>query len=68
VPKSQTGLAEWHLFRRRDGLFAWHLIALNGSDIIATDGGQGYDNASEAAAVMRSIRDGVYKSAPMEPH
>ena len=66
--KSHSGGCEWHLFRRSDGKYAWHLIGDNGTDIIATDGGQGYSNADFAAQIMKKIRSGHYSSCPMEPH
>ena len=65
--KSVSGGAEWHVFRRNDNKFAWHLIGDNGSDIIATDGSQGYDSAVKAAEQMKKIRSGHYGSSPMQP-
>ncbi len=65
--KTTTGASEWHLFRRRDSKFAWHLIGDNGSDIICTDGGQGYSLASDAATIMKKIRAGHYKASAMQP-
>jgi len=47
---------------------AWHLIGDNGVDIIATDGGQGYSRADDAADIMKKIRSGHYATCPMEPH
>jgi len=35
------------LYRRADGLWAWRLTADNG-EIVATDGGQGYENEGDA--------------------
>jgi uncharacterized protein YegP (UPF0339 family) len=34
-------------FRRTDGKWAWHAKTANG-EIVATDGGQGYENKSDA--------------------
>lgn len=65
--KTTAGRAEWHLFRRKDNKYAWHLIGDNGSDIIATDGGQGYSNAKDASDMMLKIRSGHYSSAPKQP-
>lgn len=39
------------LYKREDGKWAWRLVASNGQ-IIATDGGQGYENRADAAAVV----------------
>ncbi len=63
---SVNGSAEWHLFRRTDSRFGWPLIGDNGSDIVATDGNQGYSTAKEAENMMRKVRGG-YTAAPMEP-
>lgn len=35
------------VFKRIDGRYAWHMVAQNGQ-IIATDGGQGYENRADA--------------------
>lgn len=54
-------MAERVLYRRADGKWAWHLLA-NG-DIIATDGGQGYDSLEEARAMIERIVGGYYRDA-----
>jgi uncharacterized protein YegP (UPF0339 family) len=64
---TRSGGCEWHLIKRKDGKYGWHLIGDNGSDIIATDGGQGYSNAKDAADMMKKIRSGHYSQCPMEP-
>lgn len=40
--------------RRTDGRWAWRLRARN-KEIIATDGGQGYENKSDAVAMADRI-------------
>ena len=40
-------MAERNLYMRADGTWAWRLKADDG-DIIATDGGQGYENEGDA--------------------
>lgn len=65
--RTRSGGCEWHLIRRRDGRFGWHLVGDNGRDIIATDGSQGYERAEDAAAMMKKIRSGHYAACPMEP-
>lgn len=45
-------------FRRQDGRFAWHAKSGNG-EIIATDGGQGYENEGDAQKMAdRLVTDG----------
>lgn len=34
------------VYKRQDGLWAWHLLAENGQ-VVATDGGQGYEHRLE---------------------
>jgi uncharacterized protein YegP (UPF0339 family) len=53
--------AERVLYRRADGKWTWHLLA-NG-DIIATDGGQGYDNLTDARLMIERIIGGYYAGA-----
>ena len=50
------------LYKRSDGKWAWRLEADNGR-IIATDGGQGYDNESDARVMADRIIGGHYKYA-----
>lgn len=47
-------MAERVLYRRGDGKWAWRLVANNG-DIIATDGGQGYENEDDARSMADRI-------------
>lgn len=55
-------MAERVLFTRSDGRWAWHLKADNG-EVIATDGGQGYENEAEARSIADSVVGGEYKNA-----
>lgn len=48
---------------RSDGKWGWQLIGDNGSDIVATDGGQGYENEATARAMADKIISGHYKDA-----
>jgi len=49
------------LYKRADGKWAWNLT-VNGN-IIATDGGQGYENESDARAVADRVISGYYSDA-----
>ena len=49
------------LYKRADGKWAWNLTA-NGN-IIATDGGQGYENESDARIVADRVISGYYSDA-----
>lgn len=46
-------------FQRDDGRWAWHLIADNGR-VIATDGGQGYENREYCERIGSAIVRGEY--------
>jgi uncharacterized protein YegP (UPF0339 family) len=50
------------LYKRTDGKWAWRLEADNGK-IIATDGGQGYNNESDARTMVDRVIGGYYKDA-----
>lgn len=50
------------VYERKDGTWGWRLRADNGN-IIATDGGQGYENEAEARAMVDAIIGGTYKNA-----
>jgi uncharacterized protein YegP (UPF0339 family) len=54
-------IAERVLYRRADGKWTWHLLA-NG-DIIATDGGQGYESLTDARLMVERIIGGYYEDA-----
>lgn len=47
------------IYQRADKRWAWRLRAGNGS-IIATDGGQGYENRTDAARMADAITSGLY--------
>lgn len=47
------------IYQRTDGRWAWRLVAANGR-IIATDGGQGYENRADAEAIARDVVGGKY--------
>lgn len=49
------------LYKRRDGKWAWHLRV--GGNIIATDGGQGYENEADCRQMSDDIIDGLYAKA-----
>jgi uncharacterized protein YegP (UPF0339 family) len=55
-------MAERVLFKRADGKWAWRLIADN-SEIIATDGGQGYENEDDCRSMADRIISGEFKNA-----
>lgn len=50
----------FQVFQRSDGKWAWRLLAEN-SYVIATDGGQGYNNRSDADSMGRRVLSGEYK-------
>jgi uncharacterized protein YegP (UPF0339 family) len=49
------------LYKRTDGKWAWRLVS-NGN-VIATDGGQGYENESDCRTMADRIIGGYYKDA-----
>jgi uncharacterized protein YegP (UPF0339 family) len=53
---------ETKVYRRKDGKWAWKLIAENGQ-IIATDGGQGYEHRQDAFEMASTIIEGGYRDA-----
>jgi uncharacterized protein YegP (UPF0339 family) len=50
------------LYTRQDGKWAWRLVADNGT-IIATDGGQGYEDEDDARDMADRIIGGEFKNA-----
>ncbi len=54
-------MVERVVYRRADGKWAWQLIAYG--DVIAVDGGQGFDSEEEAAAAADSVIGGDYRAA-----
>lgn len=53
------------IYQRTDRKWAWRLVAANGR-IIATDGGQGYENRAACEEMARAIVGGRYADA-IEP-
>lgn len=45
-------------YLRHDGKWAWHLKS--GANIIATDGGQGYENESDCQDMAEKVVGGSY--------
>ena len=42
------------VFKREDDKFAWHIVEDNGQ-IVATDGGQGYENRNECVEMAKLV-------------
>lgn len=57
-------MTEFEVYRREDGKWAWRLRAANG-EIIATDGGQGYENEGDCARIGASVVVGLYAPADL---
>jgi uncharacterized protein YegP (UPF0339 family) len=55
-------MAERLVYKRSDGKWAWRLKADNGA-IIATDGGQGYNNEGDCRTMADRVIGGYYKGA-----
>jgi uncharacterized protein YegP (UPF0339 family) len=55
-------MAKRLVFQREDKKWAWHLEADNGA-IVATDGGQGYENESDAKSMADRIINGEFSDA-----
>lgn len=55
-------MAQRILYTRSDGKWAWRLKADNG-EIVATDGGQGYENEDDARTMADRVVSGYYKDA-----
>lgn len=47
------------VYKRSDGKYAWRLKAGNG-EIVATDGGQGYEASSSAKETLQKVMRGDY--------
>jgi uncharacterized protein YegP (UPF0339 family) len=54
-------MAERVLYKRTDGKWAWRLVV--NSNIVATDGGQGYENENDARSMADRIIGGEFKNA-----
>lgn len=52
-------MSEFEVYRREDGKWAWRLRAANG-EIIATDGGQGYENEGDCERIGKAVVVGLY--------
>ncbi len=57
------GGARLEVYLRTDDRWAWRLIGANGRDIIATDGGQGYENWDDCLAIAVALLAGRYGDA-----
>lgn len=56
-------MATLHCYKRSDKKWAWRLTADNGA-VIATDGGQGYENYRDCQAMADAVViNGTYKGA-----
>lgn len=49
----------FEVYQRADGKWAWRLKATNGY-ILATDGGQGYNNRADADSMGRRVLSGEF--------
>ncbi len=47
------------VFRRTDGKYAFRVRAGN-QEVVATDGGQGYDHAADAKSTLQKLLAGDY--------
>lgn len=54
-------MAEQLVYKRADGKWAWNLKADNGQ-IVATDGGQGYNNEADAQQMADAVVSGAFSS------
>jgi uncharacterized protein YegP (UPF0339 family) len=52
------------IYKRHDGKYAFRVLASNGR-IVATDGGQGYDDKAAAKETLAKLMEGGY-SGPIE--
>lgn len=50
------------VYKRTDGNWAWQLTSSNGQ-VIATDGGQGYEGETDARSMADRIISGEFKNA-----
>lgn len=53
-------MGTFEVYTRSDGRYGWRLKATNGQ-IIATDGGQGYENWADANTMGRRVLSGEFK-------
>jgi len=62
IARERAMASKIETFQRTDGLWAWHLVAGNG-EIVATDGGQGYENKRDAERTADAVARGRYAPA-----
>lgn len=55
-------MAKRVVFQRADCKWAWRLVADNGQ-VVATDGGQGYENEQDARTMADRVIGGGFKDA-----
>jgi len=60
--RDDGGVATRLLYVRADGKWAWQLTGDNGQ-VIATDGGQGYENEADARRMADRVVGGHYADA-----
>jgi uncharacterized protein YegP (UPF0339 family) len=53
------------LYRRTDGRWAWRIRAANGQ-VVATDGGQGYESKTDARSTLEKVISGHYQGLVKE--
>jgi hypothetical protein len=56
-------MAKRIVFQRTDCKWGWKLVGDNDSDVIATDGSQGYENEADARAMADKVISGHYVEA-----
>lgn len=56
-------MAKRVVYQRTDCKWGWRLVGDNNSDIIATDGSQGYENEGDARAMADKVISGHYADA-----
>lgn len=49
------------IYRREDGKWSWQLVV--GEQVIATDGGEGYENKNQCRASADNVIGGYYRRA-----
>ncbi len=54
-----------NVYERPDATWGWRLYGDNGSDIIATDGNQGYTSKSECQEMGEKVISGHYADEPV---
>jgi hypothetical protein len=55
------------LYERTDGKWAWRRKSWPGGDVVATDGGQGYENENDAREMAESRNPGIEFEVAGEP-